>query len=206
MYDIAFAKGVNVFASVGADGSVRMFDLRNLEHSTIIYETGSGGGEAPSPQDALLRLRWNKQDSNFLAAMKRDASKVVVLDIRVPSRPIAELDAENYVNGLCWAPHSSCHLCTVGDDKRALIWDIRDIAEVCLWWISIRIRMVTVWGERGEFRNDVCHSLTVLQPQKLLEYTAPGILTNVEWSATVPNWIAVAVDDEGEGSMEILRV
>ncbi|KAI3487315.1 hypothetical protein L1887_48900 [Cichorium endivia] len=28
----------DVFASVGADGSVRVFDLRSLEHSTIIYE------------------------------------------------------------------------------------------------------------------------------------------------------------------------
>ena len=28
VFDIAFAKGVNIFASVGADGSVRMFDLR----------------------------------------------------------------------------------------------------------------------------------------------------------------------------------
>ena len=28
MYDIAFAKGKDVFATVGADGSVRMFDLR----------------------------------------------------------------------------------------------------------------------------------------------------------------------------------
>ena len=35
VYDIAFAQGKNVFASVGADGSVRLFDLRNLEHSTI---------------------------------------------------------------------------------------------------------------------------------------------------------------------------
>jgi WD repeat-containing protein 68 len=30
---------VEVFASAGADGSVRMFDLRSLEHSTIIYES-----------------------------------------------------------------------------------------------------------------------------------------------------------------------
>ena len=34
----AFAKGKDLFASVGADGSVRMFDLRSLVHSTIIYE------------------------------------------------------------------------------------------------------------------------------------------------------------------------
>jgi DDB1- and CUL4-associated factor 7 len=32
------ASSVDVFVSCGADGSVRMFDLRSLEHSTIIYE------------------------------------------------------------------------------------------------------------------------------------------------------------------------
>jgi DDB1- and CUL4-associated factor 7 len=32
------AQSVDVFVSCGADGSVRMFDLRSLEHSTIIYE------------------------------------------------------------------------------------------------------------------------------------------------------------------------
>merc|ERR1719439_349262 len=52
VYDIAFARGTDVFASVGADGSVRMFDLRSLEHSTIIYETPD--------LSSLLRLSWNK--------------------------------------------------------------------------------------------------------------------------------------------------
>ncbi len=52
VYDIAFAPSTDVFASAGADGSVRMFDLRSLEHSTIIYE---------SPELVpLLRLVWNK--------------------------------------------------------------------------------------------------------------------------------------------------
>ena len=31
--------GKDVFSTVGADGSMRMFDLRSLEHSTILYET-----------------------------------------------------------------------------------------------------------------------------------------------------------------------
>ena len=57
MYDLAFASGTNVFASVGADGSVRMFDLRSLEHSTIIYESCDGQGGSPVP---LIRLAWNK--------------------------------------------------------------------------------------------------------------------------------------------------
>lgn len=39
VYDVRFcAKSTDVFVSCGQDGSVRMFDLRSLEHSTIIYE------------------------------------------------------------------------------------------------------------------------------------------------------------------------
>lgn len=52
----------------GADGSVRMFDLRHLEHSTIIYED-----PAHTP---LLRLAWNKQDPNYLATVAMDACEV----------------------------------------------------------------------------------------------------------------------------------
>ena len=33
VYDIAFSHGLHTFASAGADGSLRHFDLRNLEHS-----------------------------------------------------------------------------------------------------------------------------------------------------------------------------
>jgi WD repeat-containing protein 68 len=39
VYDICFAQDVSMFASAGEDGSVRHFDLRDLEHSTIIYES-----------------------------------------------------------------------------------------------------------------------------------------------------------------------
>ncbi|GAA5842521.1 hypothetical protein JCM3766R1_002617 [Sporobolomyces carnicolor] len=70
VYDVAWSPASReVFASVGADGSVRMFDLRSLEHSTILYEaapppptassnssskrngssSGSGGGSSSSP-------------------------------------------------------------------------------------------------------------------------------------------------------------
>jgi WD repeat-containing protein 68 len=117
VYDIAFARGTDVFASVGADGSVRMFDLRNLEHSTIIYETP---GLTP-----LLRLSWNKQDPNYLATIPMDSNNAIILDIRLPSVPAAELSGHSSpINALAWAPHSSCHICTAGDDKQAYIWDL----------------------------------------------------------------------------------
>ena len=44
VFDVRFcANSVDVFVSCGADGSVRMFDLRSLEHSTIIYEPSEKG-------------------------------------------------------------------------------------------------------------------------------------------------------------------
>jgi WD40 repeat protein len=120
VFDIAFASASgnsDVFASVGADGSVRMFDLRNLEHSTIIYET--------QDEKPLLRLAWNKQDPNYLATFQMDDMKVIILDIRLPSVPAAELTGHTAcLNSLAWAPHSPTHICTAADDKHALIWDV----------------------------------------------------------------------------------
>ena len=62
--------GRDIFASVGADGSVRMFDLRHLEHSTIIYEDP---GHTP-----LLRLAWNKQDPNYLATVSEKFNHICI--------------------------------------------------------------------------------------------------------------------------------
>lgn len=77
VYDISW--GVpNVFASVSGDGSVRVFDLRDKERSTIIYENTDHGSETKP----LLRLEWNKIDPKFMATVGLDSSRVVILDIR----------------------------------------------------------------------------------------------------------------------------
>jgi WD repeat-containing protein 68 len=39
VFALAFARGNEASESVGADGSICMFDLRLLEHSTIIYKS-----------------------------------------------------------------------------------------------------------------------------------------------------------------------
>lgn len=95
-----------------------MFDLRALEHSTIIYETipkhfsGSSNASEYSP---LLRLSWNKQDPNYIATFQADSSSVIILDIRVPAVPVAELSGHlGPINAIGWAPHSSGHLCSTG--------------------------------------------------------------------------------------------
>ncbi|KAK0410960.1 hypothetical protein QR680_005410 [Steinernema hermaphroditum] len=125
VHDIKFSKlanGRDHFATVGADGSARMFDLRNLQHSTIVYEDPN---HAP-----LMRLAWNKQDSHFLATFAQDSSEVVIIDIRLPCNPIAKLNNHRLcVNGVAWAPHSTSHICTAGDDHQALIWDLRTMQQ-----------------------------------------------------------------------------
>ena len=59
VYDIAFAAVGNtdhLFASVGGDGSARLFDQRNLDHSTIVYETQATGGDTSSALRACLPI------------------------------------------------------------------------------------------------------------------------------------------------------
>lgn len=59
-----------------------------------------------------------------------DSQKIIILDIRVPSLPAAVLDGHSQcVNALAWAPHSSCHICTAGDDNQALIWDLSTLGQ-----------------------------------------------------------------------------
>jgi WD repeat-containing protein 68 len=120
VYDIAFAKGVDTFASVGADGSVRLFDLRSLEHSTIIYES--------MENQPILRVCWNKQDPNYIATILVDSPSIIILDVRIPSVPVAMLNNhQGVVNSIQWAPHSSCHLCSAAEDSQALIWDLSSL-------------------------------------------------------------------------------
>lgn len=160
VYDIAWG-GVGVFASVSADGSVRVFDLRDKEHSTIIYESSQ-------PETPLLRLGWNKQDPRYMATILMDSSKVVVLDIRYPTLPVAELRRHQApVNALAWAPHSSCHICTAGDDSQALIWDLSTMSQPMD---------------------------SSLDP--ILAYSAGAEINQLQWSTSQPEWVAVAFSNK----------
>lgn len=117
VYDISFSNSKDNFATCGADGSVRLFDLRTLEHSTILYETNQ--------LTPLLRVSWNKSDPNYIATFKAISPTITVLDVRMASAPLVEMTAHTQaVNGVAWAPNSPCHMCSVSDDRDALIWDI----------------------------------------------------------------------------------
>ncbi|CAI2354134.1 unnamed protein product [Caenorhabditis sp. 36 PRJEB53466] len=123
VHDIEFSKingGRDHFATVGADGSARMFDLRHLNHSTIVYEDPN--------KEKLQRLSWNKQEHYFLALFAENSQEVQILDIRMPCNILCRLrNHTGPVNGIAWAPHSPHHICTAGDDSQALIWDLQHV-------------------------------------------------------------------------------
>lgn len=124
VYDIAFAKGTHAFASCSADGTVRLFDLREMEHCTIVHE---------SPQlTPLLRVAWNKLDQTYLATFGVEGTEVIIVDIRYNAAPVGYLRNGHTepINSISWAPHSSTHLCSAGEDGNVFIWDLADLPNV----------------------------------------------------------------------------
>ncbi|KAI8904986.1 WD40-repeat-containing domain protein [Gorgonomyces haynaldii] len=156
VFDVCFSKGTHVFGSVGQDGSVRMFDLRSLEHSTILYESST------DKQQALLRIGWNQQDPNYLATFQQDSNSLVILDTRVPAIPVTELIGHDApLSCFQWAPHSSTHILTGGDDGQALVWDISNM------------------GKQKHIR------------EPLLAYTNTDEIHNCSWSQYSPDWVCL---------------
>ncbi|KAF2307658.1 hypothetical protein GH714_030655 [Hevea brasiliensis] len=119
-FDVRRVATSSVDTTFSGDGSVRVFDLRDKERSTIIYEN-------PIQECPLLRLEWNKCDPRFVATVGMDSNKVVVLDIRFPTTPLMELCKHKAsVNAISWASVSGRQICSAGDDSRALIWEVVD--------------------------------------------------------------------------------
>jgi len=82
---------------------------------------------------------------------------------RFPTLPVAELQRHQAsVNALAWAPHSSCHICTAGDDSQALIWDLSSMSQPMD---------------------------TSLDP--ILAYSAGAEVNQLQWSTSQPDWVAI---------------
>ncbi|KAH8885794.1 WD40 repeat-like protein [Thozetella sp. PMI_491] len=140
VYDVRFcANSVDVFVSCGQDGSVRMFDLRSLEHSTIIYEpTGkddrdaNGGRISPtlaqqtmSNPPPLLRLATSPHETHLLATFAQDSNIIRILDVRQPGQALLELRGHGgALNCVEWSPLRRGTLASGGDDCQVLIWDL----------------------------------------------------------------------------------
>lgn len=61
-----------------------------------------------------------------MATIIMDSAKVVVLDNRFPTLRVVH---QASVDVIAWAPHSSCHIFTAGEDSQALIWDLASMGQ-----------------------------------------------------------------------------
>jgi len=153
---------------------------RNLEHSTIMYETVD--------KSPLLRLAWNKQDPNYVAVVALDSERVIILDVRVPSVAVTELVGHiGALNSVAWAPHSAHHICTAGktillclhtllinnyeaDDHQALVWDVSALSQ--------------------QSSNTISQGSPPLY-EPILSYRAGAEINQLSWSGSQTEWVAV---------------
>ena len=118
VYDISFSLDETVFATVGEDGSVRLFDTRELRNSNIVYEMEN--------RQALTHVRWNLQDKNLMAVVAEDDKNVLLFDKRKPNQIYETLRHDSKVTAIAWSPSEPNMICSVNEGGAALIWDLHD--------------------------------------------------------------------------------
>uniref|UniRef100_K3WK81 Uncharacterized protein n=1 Tax=Globisporangium ultimum (strain ATCC 200006 / CBS 805.95 / DAOM BR144) TaxID=431595 RepID=K3WK81_GLOUD len=180
VYDLAFSKDANVFGSVGGDGSLRIFDLRSLESSTIMYESDD--------LNPLLRIAWNKQDDNFVATIVAGSSNVIILDLRNTRGPLLELNQHTAsVNSISWAPHSRCHICSAAEDHTAIIYNI----STC-----------TSTADRSGGSGTTSAGSAIDGSQNSVVFRSKGPINQIRWSPTRTDCIAL-LDEEAAHIVQI---
>ncbi|KAI0779998.1 WD40 repeat-like protein [Fomes fomentarius] len=211
VYDVAWLPGsTDIFVSVGADGSLRAFDLRSLEHSTILYETPapknlpppstSPSSTARPPTSPLLRIAFNPADSNYMSTFHMDGNEVQILDMRSPGQPVMELKAHRaQVNALGWSSTDSQLLGTVGDDCQLLLWDLSQHTSQNPAAASPRNASTGLSSPRPDAKKR-----TIADP--VMAYTGASEIANMAWSPQIAGmsmntghttgpgeWIAIAM-------------
>jgi len=162
VYDVSFDQNTaHHFVTCGADGSVRLFDLRSLDHSTVLYESSTG--------NPLLRVTWSKQNSHYLLTLPSRSRYAVAIDIRMPAVPMAYVGGNTgSVNAISWSPSSANYLATADMDGRLALWELAQAVP------KTEVRAFAACKLRGPIDN-VAWSTAL--PQWIAAVTAPSSLT-----------------------------
>jgi len=136
------------------DRTLRCFDLRRKERTVVLYEVPEG--------QTLLRVAWSHVEPTMIALVAQNSASVVIVDTRKPTIPHSEFHGHTAcVNEITWSP-SSTHLCSVGDDGAAMIWDVS-----------------------GQTQREQLETVPALQ------YNAGSAINGLSWSTICPQWLAI---------------
>ncbi|OLY81641.1 putative WD repeat-containing protein [Smittium mucronatum] len=140
VFDVKFVPhSIDTFYTCGADGSIRMFDLRSLEHSTILFEEppkfspaikpihngAEYSSEMASYVPPLLRISTSYLNPNYIASFALDSHSVSIIDIRFPGVVVVKLIGhESQISACEWSPTKRFQLVTSSSDGKVLFWDI----------------------------------------------------------------------------------
>jgi WD40 repeat protein len=104
---------------VGADGSLRQFDTRDLTKSDILFE-----GTEP-----LMRLSQNKINDFQISFISMDQNYITIIDKRKPFVAAHKLyyHKNQGVNAIQFSPNDSNLLASAGSDGKALLWDTSEM-------------------------------------------------------------------------------
>jgi len=95
VFDVNVSPDANEFATVGADGSLRQFDVRDLRNSFILFET----------TEPLLRVAWSKQNVFQIAFISMDQNSITIMDTRKPFSAAYTLYSHNQPpSNIKWSP------------------------------------------------------------------------------------------------------
>ena len=96
-FDVSFNGDGNLFVTVGADNTLRKFDIRDLTKSDILHDRDNN--------DPFVRVCWNKKNSHQVAMISLSSSKILIYDIRNTFSKLKELNYHSgRVNNIAWSP------------------------------------------------------------------------------------------------------
>ena len=175
VYDVSWLPGsTDIFVSVGADGSLRAFDLRSLEHSTILYETPAPKNVPPSLCFLSLctppSLPWMGIRLNDLCSLQ----KVSLRESRSNHWLLTFL---------------------IADDCQVLLWDLANYTQGAASPRSARSRLNS---PRPDAKKKIVSELIMAYtaPSQITNLAwspqIPGVTMNSGYSIVTGEWLAIA--------------
>ncbi|SGZ39289.1 uncharacterized protein HGUI_01489 [Hanseniaspora guilliermondii] len=110
-------KNAELFMTSGKDGSLRLFDLRVLDHSSILYED--------SQKTPLTNIEVNPLDSNKVLCFSTN-NQITYIDLRYEKSPIKQYDLHSRITSCLWVDNGLDFL--VGDNSSIVThWNINNL-------------------------------------------------------------------------------